>query len=68
MDVNPLDINTLKEYLKIHLISLQQDLEKIDYVNGHHFYRVKEAEIDTVLHILGVINEREVPLHPRIFS
>jgi hypothetical protein len=53
-----MDINTLREYLKIHLISLQQDLEKIDYVNGHHFYKIKEAEIDTVLHILGVINER----------
>jgi hypothetical protein len=22
-----------------------QDLEKIDYVNNHHFYRLKEAEI-----------------------
>jgi hypothetical protein len=53
-----MDINTLREYLKIHLISLQQDLEKIDYVNGYHFYKVKEAEIDTVLHILGVMDER----------
>jgi hypothetical protein len=53
-----MDINTLREYLKIHLISLQQDLEKIDHVNGYHFYKIKEAEIDTVLHILGVMDER----------
>ena len=53
-----MDIETFTEYLKIHHISLLQDLNKIDYVNGHHFYKVKEAEIDTVLHILGVMDER----------
>jgi hypothetical protein len=45
------------EYLKIYKISLEQDLEQIDYVNSHHFYRVKEAEIKTVEHILSVATD-----------
>jgi hypothetical protein len=45
------------EYLKIYKISLEQDLEQIDYVNSHHFYRVKEAEINTVEHILSVATD-----------
>ncbi len=49
--------NSMIEYMKIHLISLEQDLEKIDYVNEHHFYRVKEAEIATTLHLLSVAEE-----------
>ena len=44
----------LIEYMRLHLISLEQDLEKIDYVNEHHFYRVKEAEIETTRHLLSV--------------
>jgi hypothetical protein len=55
------------EYLKIHLISLEQDLEQIDYVNEHHLYRVKQAEIENTRHILSVatdiMNESE-----RIYS
>jgi hypothetical protein len=51
-----MDINTLREYLNIHRISLEQDLEKIDYVNGYHFYKIKEAEIDLVHHLLEYIN------------
>ena len=54
-----MNINTLREYLKIHLISLQQDLEVIKSKSdlwGQHY--VKQAEIDTVLHILGVMDER----------
>ncbi len=51
------------EYMKIHLISLEQDLEQIDYVNGHHFYRVKQAEIENTKHLLSVatdiMNENE---------
>jgi hypothetical protein len=47
----------LIEYLNIHIISLEQDLEKIDYVNAHHFYRVKQAEIETSRHILEVAQE-----------
>ena len=42
------------EYLKIHKISLEQDLEKIDYVNSHHFYLVKQAEIKLTEHLLSV--------------
>ena len=53
-----MDLNTLKEYINIHKISLEQDRDEIDYVNAHHFYRVKEAEIALCEHILGVINER----------
>ena len=45
------------EYMKLHLISLEQDLEKIDYVNDHHFYRVKQAEIETTKHLLSVATD-----------
>jgi hypothetical protein len=58
--------SSFMEYLKIHEISLMQDLEEIDYVNEHHFYRCKEAEILNTRHILSVAtdimnnsNERE---------
>ena len=47
----------LIEYIKIHIISLEQDLEKIDYVNAHHFYRVKQAEIETATHLLSVAED-----------
>lgn len=47
----------LIEYMKIHIISLEQDLEKIDYVNSHHWYRVKQAEIKTAQHLLSVAQE-----------
>jgi len=47
-------LNSFIEYMKIHEISLMQDLEKIDYVNEHHFYRVKEAEIYNTRHLLSV--------------
>ena len=50
--MNPL--NQLLEYMKIHEISLLQDLDKIDYVNDHHFYRCKEAEILNTRHLLSV--------------
>lgn len=44
----------LIEYMKIHEISLLQDLEKIDYVNEHDFYIIKEAEIYNTRHLLSV--------------
>jgi hypothetical protein len=54
-------MQSIIEYMKIHEISLMQDLEKIDYVNDHHFYRCKEAEILNTRHLLsvaeGMINE-----------
>jgi hypothetical protein len=53
-----MDIETFTEYLKIHHISLLQDLNKIDYVNEHHFYRCKEAEIMLCRHLLEVLDER----------
>jgi hypothetical protein len=52
-----MDLNTFKEYIKIHIISLEQDLEKIDYVNSHHFYRFKEAEINNSRHLLSVVED-----------
>lgn len=50
-------MNSFIEYMKIHEISLMQDLEKIDYVNSHHFYRVKEAEIYNTRHLLSVAQD-----------
>ena len=47
----------LIEYMKIHDISLMQDLEKLDYVNEHHFYRCKEAEILNTRHLLSVATD-----------
>ncbi len=49
--------NSFIEYMKLHLISLEQDLEKIDYVNSHHFYKVKEAEIANTKHLLSVASD-----------
>jgi hypothetical protein len=50
-----MDLNTLREYIKIHLISLQQDLDKhrpedtllVEYLEG---------AIDTCEHLLEYIN------------
>ena len=53
----PTKSSRFMEYLKIHLISLEQDLEEIDYVNSHHFYRVKQAEIENTRHILSVATD-----------
>jgi len=50
-------INQMVEYIKIHELSLMQDLEKIDYVNEHHFYRCKEAEILNTRHLLSVATD-----------
>ena len=65
-------MQSIIEYMKIHEISLMQDLEKIDYVNDHHFYRCKEAEILNTRHLLsvaeGMINEWQVSIHSRVSS
>jgi hypothetical protein len=50
-------MNEFIEYTKIHIISLEQDLEKIDYVNDHHFYLVKQAEIAQAQHLLSVAED-----------
>lgn len=49
--------NELIEYIKVHIISLEQDLEDIDYGNSQHDYRIKQAEIDTAYHILSVAED-----------
>ncbi len=50
-------MNELIEYIKIHIISLEQDLEKIDYVNEHHFYCLKQVEIKNTEHLLSVAED-----------
>lgn len=50
-------MNEMIHYLKIHMVSLEQDLEKIDYVNEHHFYLVKQAEIRLTEHFLSVAED-----------
>jgi hypothetical protein len=51
-----MDLNTLREYILIHRISLEQDKNEIDYINAHHFYKIKEAEIELCNHLLEYIN------------
>ena len=50
-------MNEMIEYIKIHIISLNQDLEKIDYVNEHHFYLLKQEEIRLSEHFLSVAED-----------
>ena len=50
-------MNQMIEYMRIHEISLMQDLEKINYVSEHHFYKVKEAEIYNTRHLLSVAED-----------
>jgi hypothetical protein len=50
--------NQLIEYMKIHLISLEQDLEIIKSksdITGAHY--VKQAEIDTTKHLMSVAED-----------
>ena len=61
--LNTMDLNTFKEYLGIHLISLNQDYEKL-YENYLNDTEDDPADIDNIRgqikatkHILGVINE-----------
>jgi hypothetical protein len=49
-----MDLNTLREYIKIHIISLEQDLES----NPESIHVVDlNGQIVACEHILGVINE-----------
>ena len=52
-----MDINTLKEYLNIHIISLKQDRELADGVDDINFVYLT-GQITASNHILEVINER----------
>jgi hypothetical protein len=58
-----MDLNTLREYINIHRISLEQDLEDAregieipedEYFESDAYY---EGAIDTCEHFLRVINE-----------
>jgi hypothetical protein len=49
-----MDINTLREYLKIHIISLEQDLQ--DNPESENVIDIA-GQIEGCKHILGVINE-----------
>jgi len=59
-----MDINTLREYIKIHKLSLEQDIEDAnndipiaedEYYESDTFY---EGAIATCDHLLEYINER----------
>ena len=50
-----MDLNTLKEYIRLHILSLEQDLENEDGADSIVPYL--EGAIDACHHILGVINE-----------
>jgi len=58
-----MDLNTLREYIKIHRISLQQTMEEAqegieipddEYFESDSFYM---GAIDTCDHLLRIINE-----------
>jgi hypothetical protein len=51
-----MDLNTLKEYLNIHLISLEQDKEKLS-INDEYSRCVVAGQIQAVKHIMEVIDE-----------
>ena len=55
-----MDLNTLKEYLKIHLISLEQDIQE----HGNYLDEVSIMDVNyitgqqvAIAHILEYINE-----------
>jgi hypothetical protein len=54
-----MDINTLREYVKIHLISLEQDLAHIqEHEDGSDdMVSYLEGSIDVCNHLLEYINE-----------
>lgn len=60
-----MDLKTLEEYIKLHIISLEQDLEKLfketqDSISDeqHEDIICIEAQQAVLYHILGVMNER----------
>jgi len=50
-----MDLNTLREYINIHIISLEQDLQ--DNPESENVIDIS-GQIEGCKHILGVINER----------
>lgn len=56
-----MDLKTLTEYIKLHKISLIQDIESIEEHEITHEGYSKEylqGAIDTCIHLLEYINER----------
>jgi hypothetical protein len=52
-----MDLNTFKEYLNIHLISLEQDLDEYSSEDDIGYLETFAA-ISTTEHFIGVLNER----------
>ena len=59
-----MDLNTLKEYLNIHLISVRQDFDTYQHKyiyqeNDEVFDKMVSlsGQIEAIEHIIGVINE-----------
>jgi hypothetical protein len=52
-----MDLNTFKEYLNIHLISLEQD-KAIISPNDEHSRCVVAGQIQATKHFMEVLNER----------
>jgi hypothetical protein len=66
-----MDLNTFKEYINLHLISLEQDSERLEELMNNYSnyeddeYRMLEIEdistngqIIATAHLMGVLNER----------
>jgi hypothetical protein len=60
-----MDLNTLKEYINLHILSLEQDLDSLrdntkDYISDedHDNIICIEAQQVVLYHILEVMNER----------
>jgi len=66
-----MDLNTFKEYINLHLISLEQDSERLEELMNNYSnyeddeYRMLEVEdistngqIIATAHLMGVLNER----------
>jgi|APCry1669188879_1035177.scaffolds.fasta_scaffold256940_1 hypothetical protein len=51
-----MDLNTLKEYLNIHLISVQQDYDKVPEGDRDSIIHLNGQQY-AINHIIGVINE-----------
>lgn len=64
-----MDLNTFKEYIKLHLISLEQDLSELsdemesidmnskDYVELDFEYNIISGQITATSHLLSVAND-----------
>lgn len=52
-----MNLQTLKEYLKIHLISIQQDYDLLPDGDTHSIAHLNGQQL-AINHILGVLDER----------